>query len=523
MIKFNVTAEDIFSTKSDCYAFLLEENFVFSPELKKIAQLIFPQLEELFTHHKFTGQLFTSMRVPTTLDGRIVNFLFIGMGKLNKKKKIGVEIYRQLLGKIVNLMDAFEAESVAFRMPSPDLFDGSLEYLVQEPIEISVEYLAKQTAIIINMAVYRFTEFFSKPSVIKKKNVNLAQVTLVIDEKDKKEVERGLELGQLIAQAVNETRHLVDEPSTHKTPIYMAEKAREVAKKYNLGLTVFNKEQILAMGMGGIIGVSQGSANEPTFVILEYKTTKKDAPTIALVGKGITFDSGGLNTKKKSDMCHQKKDMAGAAAVMKTMQVLSVLKPDVNVIGVMPFAENMPDGKAMKDGDILRFYNGMTTEILNTDAEGRLILADALAYTVKNYKPDAIFNIATLTGSSPAFFGPIISPVMFRGNHLANQVKDAANKAGERICLMHLAGEYQNAVRSKIADLQNSENKKYRAGGITAAWFIYSFVGNIPFAHMDIAGTAANVPDISYCYEHIATGAGVRLMIELIMNWKVKK
>lgn len=272
------------------------------------------------------------------------------------------------------------------------------------------------------------------------------------------------------------------------------------------------------MGMGGLAAVSAGSEVDCRFVILEYKTEQKDAPTLAFVGKGITFDSGGLSLKPAASMETMKEDMSGAAAVIGAMEVLAQRKPAVNIVAITPLSENMPSGKATKPGDIIKFYNGKTAEVRNTDAEGRLILADALSYAVKHYKPDAMIDLATLTGACAYALGPFFSGMMTQYDHMAHKVEHAGKLSGDRVWRLPFDNDYKKAIRSDVADICNIGNSKYRAGAITAGFFLQNFVENTPWVHLDIAGVAFDVPDISY-YSTGATGYGVRLLVELAMNW----
>ncbi len=265
-------------------------------------------------------------------------------------------------------------------------------------------------------------------------------------------------------------------------------------------------------------GGARGSDQDCLLLMIEDKAKKKTAPTLVFVGKGITFDSGGLSLKPAVHMETMKEDMSGAAAVIATMEALAVLKPSVNVIGITPLAENLPGPTATKPGDIVRFYNGKTAEVKNTDAEGRLILADALSYGVKQYKPDAIIDIATLTGACAYALGPFYTGLMSEHDELAERVDRAAHLSGDRVWRLPMHDDYKVAIKSPVADICNIGSNKYMAGAITAACFLQHFVDDVPWVHLDIAGTAFNVPDLPY-YRPGATGVGVRLLVDLAMNW----
>lgn len=504
MVHIKLSTGELLEQKAPCFMVLLEEGFSFSGIVKDIAKKGMPELQQWMEKQKFTGKLMSTLSVPIATKGRIDQFLFVGMGKGTKKNNLEVENFRRALAHGLRQAAALKCDAVALQMPSEKLFG------------VTAEFLAKQAAIIANMALYQFTEFFSDAD---RKGTEIKEIILCVDASIKKEAQQGVDVGQIVGTAVNKTRHWIDMPPSLLHPPELADKAQEIAKKHKLKITVFSEKQINEMGMGGLSAVSAGSDLDCKLVIMEYKTTKKNAPTIAFVGKGITFDSGGLSIKPADSMENMKDDMSGAAAVIATMEALAQLKPDVNILGVAPLAENLPSGKAAKPGDIARFYNGKTAEIKNTDAEGRLILADALAYTVKHYKPDAIMDIATLTGACSYFLGPFFTGMMSLHDDFVKKVEHAAQLSGDRVWRLPLNEDYKPAIRSNVADLSNTGSSRYKAGALTAAWFLNNFVGDVPWVHLDIAGTAFDVPDLPY-YRPGATGVGVRLMIEIAMNWK---
>lgn len=505
MITFKISHQKLLEQKADCYVFMLEEGFSFAKSVGGIAKQVFPELQELFKHHKFSGRALSSVVFPAVIGKKVVQCIFIGLGKADAKKSLNIENYRRALAASIKQAAALKCETVAYEMPSPKLFG------------VTPEYLARQTSIIADMAAYHFNDFLTEPE---RRGVDVVEVTLCVDTKEVKAVQAALKEGEVIGHAVNKARHWIDLPPSMITPGYLAEKAKDIAKKSGLKITVFSEKQINEMGMGGLAAVSRGSELDCNLIILEYKAKKKNAPTIAFVGKGITFDSGGLSIKPADSMENMKDDMSGAAAVIATMEALATLKPDINVIGLAPIAENMPSGKAARPGDIVTFYNGKTAEIRNTDAEGRLILADALSYAVKHYKPDAIIDVATLTGACAYFLGAFYTGMLSKHDDLVERMYEASRESGERLWRLPLDEDYKVAIRTPVADLSNTGSARYKSGTITAAWFLNAFVGDTPWVHLDIAGTAFDVPDLPY-YRQGATGAGVRLLIELARNWKM--
>ena len=423
---------------------------------------------------------------------------------LGAQKKITIEAYRRALAHLYRQAAVHKAKKAAFSLPPASLF------------KLSQEDFGQQTATILGITSYDFNEFFSDT---KRKKIELAQIALGVSSKDKAAFEKGVKKGDIIAEAVNKARHWVNTPPSHLTPPELAKHAQAIAKKRGLKFTQFGEAEIIKKGMGGLASVGRGSDNDCQLVILEYKTPKKNADTIAFVGKGITFDSGGLSLKPAAHMETMKEDMSGAAAVIATMEAIAQLKPDVNVIGVTQLAENLPSGKASKPGDIVRFYNGKTAEIKNTDAEGRLVLADALAYVAKHYKPDAIIDIATLTGACAYALGPFYSGLMSQHDDLAELIEESGDHSGDQVWRLPLSDDYKAAIKSDVADICNIGNQKYMAGAITAAHFLKYFVGDIPWAHLDIAGTAFNVPDRPY-FKTGGTGVGVRLLVDIAQHWQ---
>lgn len=504
MITITISDKKLTTHAATTYLFALHKDFSISGALKDFAQNMYPEVQEYLAAHQFTGKRLETCVLSFLHKNKLVHAVFIGLGASDAKKKIDIEYYRRALGVLYKRVIGLKKESAILVLPAANLFG------------VTPEYLAKQTVIILNMAAYHFDDYITDKD---RKETEIFDLTIICDEKHKKEIVAGAKEGEIIVAATNQARHWVDLPPTNLTPDYLVAKAKAIGKEHDLKVTSFSEKQINDMGMGGLAGVSRGSDLDCHLVVMEYKTKKKNAPTVAFVGKGITFDSGGLSLKPASSMETMKEDMSGAAAVISAMSALAQLKPDINVIGVAPIAENLPSGKATKPGDIVRFYNGKTAEVKNTDAEGRLILADALSYAVKHYKPDAIIDLATLTGACAYALGPFYSGLMSEHDELVDKVEQAARLSGDRVWRLPMHDDYKPAIKSPVADLCNSGSNRYRAGAITAAHFLQNFVDDVPWVHLDIAGTAFDVPDISY-YRSGATGVGVRLLIELAMNWK---
>ena len=325
--------------------------------------------------------------------------------------------------------------------------------------------------------------------------------------------------GMVAALAVNCARDMANEPGNHWTPAHFVKAARNLAGKYNLSCKVFDRAALKKMGMGGIIGVSQGSAQPPALVALEYRGGTTTSPTLLFVGKGLTFDSGGISLKPGAGMQDMKYDMCGGAAVIALMQAVAQLKPDgVNVVGLVPAAENLPGPAALKPGDIISQFNGKNVEVVNTDAEGRLILADALAYGVKHYRPTAVIDIATLTGAVIIGLGHHRTGLLGNDDSLAEKLLALGERCGEPLWRLPLGKEYSKQLKSEVADLRNI-GKDRAAGTITGACFLQEFVGQTPWVHLDIAGTAWDFTSKSYVPKG-PSGVGVRTLLELVLTWK---
>jgi len=319
-----------------------------------------------------------------------------------------------------------------------------------------------------------------------------------------------------ICDAVRFARDLVSQPGNVLVPSYLAEKGREIAARYGLSCTVLEREEMAQNSMNALLAVAKGSHEPPKFIILEYRGGGEDDAVTVLVGKGVTFDSGGISLKPREGMEKMKDDMAGAAAVMGTMMAVAALKLSQNVVGLIPAAENLPGGGAYKPGDIVRSMSGQTIEIVNTDAEGRLLLCDAL-YFAQRYKPAALIDIATLTGACVVALGNFATGLMGNDKGLTRSLKRAGEVSGERVWELPLWDEYGELMESDIADMKNAGGPS--GASISAGWFLQKFVGKTAWAHLDIAGTSWEEKGRPYRPKG-ATGVGVRLLMEYLRGLK---
>jgi leucyl aminopeptidase len=364
------------------------------------------------------------------------------------------------------------------------------------------------------LGLYRFLKYKTVDENNGKKE--LRKATLLTETPSAvKPVLRGVKTGEAIAGAAMMARDMVSSPPMDMTPAVIAEKARELARSFGLRLRVLERKQMEKLGMGALLGVAAGSATPPKFIIVEYRKGGKK-PFIALVGKTITFDSGGISIKPAENMDKMKDDMSGGAAVLGAIRAAASLRLPLNIVGLLPATENMPGGRAYKPGDVLRTLSGQTIEVLNTDAEGRLILSDALAYACR-YKPAVIVDIATLTGACGIALGNEAIGMLGTDETFKQKMREAGNRTGERVWELPLWEEYYEQIKSDIADMKNTGG---RAGGvITAAALLSKFVQKYPWVHLDIAATAWTDKDRPYTPKG-ATGVGVRLLTQFLRDYE---
>jgi leucyl aminopeptidase len=345
--------------------------------------------------------------------------------------------------------------------------------------------------------------------------------TMFIWEEDKTKkvsIERGMKTGEINSWGTNLARNMVDHPSNVMTPSKMAEIALNLSKEYKFGCEVLSPADLEKLKFGALLAVAQGSQQPAKFIVMEHMPEKKKKGTVVLVGKAITFDSGGISIKPSEGMWEMKGDMAGGAAVIATMACAAREGIPVHLIGLVPATENLPSGTAYKPGDIIKSYSGKTIEIISTDAEGRLILADALAYAHK-YEPKAVLDIATLTGACVIALGHVVAGLLGNDQRLLNKVKRSAEKTGEKVWELPLHEEYDEQIKSDLADVKNSGGRP--AGTITAAAFLKKFIGETPWAHLDIAGRDWEEKNKPYIPKG-PVGFGVRLFLEFLRNWGKK-
>ncbi|HKO42079.1 MAG TPA: leucyl aminopeptidase [Pyrinomonadaceae bacterium] len=347
-----------------------------------------------------------------------------------------------------------------------------------------------------------------------KENRTIELLVVASEGADNAALTKGIERGRIIGEAVNLARDMANEPGAYLTPTIMAERAREVANELNLSIDVLDEERMQQEGMGSLLSVARGSDEPAKLIILKYtpESPIKSDGLIAFVGKGVTFDSGGISLKPGENMELMKYDMTGGATVIAAMQAIAQLKPPIPVLGVVPATENLPSGKATKPGDVVRAMTGKTIEVINTDAEGRLILADAIAYA-KKLGATQIIDMATLTGAVSIALGDVNAAVLGTDQELIDEIIAAGSETGEKFWQLPLDKEYSKQIKSDIADIKNVGGRK--AGTITAAAFLKEFADGVSWAHLDIAGTAWG-DDAKPYRSKGPTGIAVRTLIRIV-------
>lgn len=451
-----------------------------------------------FAAGDFTGKVEQPLLFypPMGKDFTVGRILVLGLGK----DELNGETFRSGGGRIAKIVHGTKAGKIMVVLPE------ELDFPIIEMSQCLTEGLV--------LGNYKFNKYQHTDKDEDPANV-IREVVLAAA--GDRHARKGMELGRRAAEAACHARDMANEPGNNWTPSHFAEYGRQLAKEFNLRCKVLGLSELKKMKMGGLLGVNQGTSEPPKMIMLEYRTGRK-VPTIMLVGKGLTFDSGGISLKPPLGMQDMKYDMCGGAAVLAAMRAIGQERPKhVDVVAIVPATDNMPGPGALKPGDIVTQYNGKTIEIISTDAEGRLILADALSYGIKCFKPAAVIDVATLTGAVIIGLGHHTTGLMSNDDELAAKVVKAGEDSAEPVWRLPLSKEYRKQVKSEVADLKNVGGKE--AGTITAGAFLQEFVGDTKWAHLDIAGTAWNFTEKSYVPKG-PSGIGVRLLLELIRKWQ---
>ncbi|MHB8747448.1 MAG: leucyl aminopeptidase [Gammaproteobacteria bacterium] len=459
--------------------------------LDKISQSYFKKVMQRGAFQGKTGQTLLLHDVPKVLSDCV---LLVGCGKADE---FNAPAFRKVNASATRCLNkAGMADAVSYLTQLP-LADRDITWKVRHAVESAEDVL------------YRFEQLKSKPESARPTLRKLSFAAA--DRREQSLGEPALRVGLAVAQGVKLAKDLGNLPGNICTPGYLADQARQIAKQHKrVKVTVLETKDMEKLGMGALLSVARGSRQPPKLIILEYSGAAKSNKPFALVGKGITFDSGGISIKPAAAMDEMKFDMCGAASVLGVLSACAELKLPINVVGVIASSENLPDGNASKPGDIVTSMSGQTIEILNTDAEGRLVLCDALTYT-ERYKPRAVIDIATLTGACVIALGKHPSGLLSNDDALAQALITAGTNSGDRVWQMPLWDDYQDQLKSNFADMANIGGRD--AGTITAACFLSRFTKKFHWAHLDIAGTAWKSGD-----QKGATGRPVPLLMQYLLD-----
>jgi leucyl aminopeptidase len=489
---FDVSSSSPAEVAADLLILPFFEGRVAGPGVSEVQQALGADLMDTLKESSVKGKLGDVFTFPTLGRLKAKSVALVGLGP---QTKAGADEVRKAALKVGR--QAIKYATVASTLTQ-----------VGDPADASAHAFAEG----LTLGTYRFDRYKQRPiDELSQQKAALKKV-IALTPADAKATKSALGRGRIYAEAANWARDLVNTPALDATPDFLAREARKMAAQNGLQCKIWTKAELTRGGFGGILGVGAGSTNEPRLIELTYRGGKNGKP-IAITGKGITFDSGGLSLKQPEWMETMKIDMSGAAAALATMRAIAQLKPKVNVIAAIPSSENMPSGSAIRPGDVLKHRGGKTSEVLNTDAEGRLVLADALAYLAEK-KPAVIIDSATLTGAAMVALGEEIYAVIGSDATLLHDLKEASRDVGEPAWELPLWEDYRKGIESSVADVKNVGATRY-GGAITAALFLKEFVGDIPWAHLDVAGTAF-VERHNEWWPKGATGSPTRTLIRYI-------
>jgi len=489
VIQFSVVSKKASAPAIVLFSWEKETSFINLPGVEG------DQLYKSIGEEGFEGK--AAQAASARLLGRGGNSRVIALG-LGNKTNLTPEVFRRAGGRLARKAREIHLE------------DASVEW----PRSFTPEEAKAFTEGLI-LGSYQFNRYKTQ---LKDNSPGVTHFSFVVKPENASAIKKALQTAQAYCEGVVLARDLINGAPSDVTPKVLADTARKMSKG-PVKVRIYGKSELKRMGAGGILGVNIGSAQEPYLIHLHYKPKGAPKKSVAIVGKGITFDSGGLSLKPAGSMETMKMDMSGAAAVLGVFSQMAALRPPVEVHGVIATTENMPGGRAYKPGDVLKAMNGKTMEVLNTDAEGRLILADALSYAARQ-KPDAMIDMATLTGACIIALGWLVTGAMTNNPKLLEDLKEASEAEGERLWELPLVEEYRNDIKSKVADIKNIGGGR-DAGSIIGGLFLQEFVGETPWVHLDIAGPAypeREYPGIPYQYSFSGAGLMVRTLLTYLKN-----
>ncbi len=455
--------------QTDCIIIGIYENKKVSPSAGAVNSLTQGVITHLIERGDITGKNSETLLINYIPNSSINRILLVGLGE---KNKITPKLYRKALASTISTIKKAQIKSANCTLMEIDVDNCNEQWKTRQIIEVFSD------------AVYQYQQTHSA----KKSDIKLEKIQLNTTEETKAQAKLGLQQGVAIAQGIETTKYLADLPGNICTPGYLAEQAKKLADNADkMSVEILEEDDMEALGMGSFLSVSRGSRQPAKLIVLNYQGGPKDSKPVVLVGKGLTFDAGGISLKPGAGMDEMKYDMCGGASVLGTLQAAAEMNLGLNIVGIIPSSENMPDGDANKPGDVVTSMAGLTIEILNTDAEGRLILCDALTYA-KKFNPEVVIDLATLTGACLVALGRVPSGLLGNDDNLCNELLSASETACDSLWRLPLWEEYQEQLKSSFADLANIGGRD--AGTITAACFLSRFTEDYRWAHLDIAGTA---------------------------------
>jgi leucyl aminopeptidase len=494
-MSYSAKVVDAIKQRSHCLVVVSYENDALSPTASRILE-VDASVGSIIKREKFQGKSGQSLLLLNPQGIAAERLLFIGAGAQDKDGAITAEQFRKALQRALDVLKGTTASDIVFFLD---------EIVVKN---VAPAWQAALLAEKLSTFIYRSDKLKSK---LPENLFTPGKIIYATSKAGVNAATKALAQGEALAKGMNLARDLGDLPGNICTPSYLADEAKKLARNQSkLAVKVLEEKHMAELKMGSLLSVSAGSDQPAKLIVLEYRGGSKNDTPIALVGKGITFDTGGISLKPGAGMDEMKYDMCGAASVLGVFQTLIELQPSINVVGVVAASENMPSGKATKPGDIVTSMSGQTIEILNTDAEGRLVLCDALTYT-ERFKPKAVIDIATLTGACVIALGNHATGLFSNNDDLAEALLDAGKQAHDRAWHMPLWDDYQKQLDSNFADMANIGGRE--GGSITAACFLSRFAKKFPWAHLDIAGTAWKSGSAKG-----ATGRPVPLLVQYLLN-----
>jgi leucyl aminopeptidase len=494
-MKLNLKVTQTEKQQKTCLIIGVYEDGSLTPSAKDVDRATQGVIKKLIQQEVIQGKLGQIVPLFHLANSAFEQVIVVGCGKT---QALTPAAFRKMMHSAIKALQTAKAKQATCYLAEVEVKNKSTAWKVKQLAEAAFE------------ALYRFDLFKSEKepaSALKELTIHLA------DAKQLEVCKRALAQGEAIAEGVNLTKNLANLPSNICTPTFIAEHAKELAKSYkSISIKILEENEMRKLGMGALLAVSQGSAEDAKLICLEYKGASAKQAPVALVGKGITFDTGGNSLKSPENMVGMKYDMCGAATVIGTIKAAAELKLPLNIVGVIPTVENMPGGTAYKPEDILTSMSGQTIEVISTDAEGRLILGDALTYC-ERYEPDVVIDIATLTGAVVIALGTHATGLLSNNQELADDLLKAGIESNDRAWQLPLWDEYQEQIKSPFADIANTGGRA--AGTITAGCFLSRFAKKFRWAHLDVAGTAAIMGGTS---ERLATGRPVPMLVQYLID-----